>query len=79
MSRHKLYLYSPKKDTKEFKEGDLLESYTPPTTRLSELVVTNREILRINPCCRCPEYKKEKVEINELAFIDILNLDTVIN
>ena len=70
MSKHKFHLYTLKKDTELFKEGDIVESYYSPKARKEAIVVTNRQFWRINPYCRCPQNKVEEIQLTDLIHLD---------
>lgn len=61
-------LYMVKKDTAEFKAGDLVESYKYQAYK-TKTAVTNHKVIGKWACCGCNVHKSEMIQNNNLIYI----------
>jgi hypothetical protein len=61
-------LYLVKKDTAEFKAGDLVESYKYQAYK-TKTAVTDHKVIGKWECCGCNMYKSEVIKNDVLEYI----------
>lgn len=61
-------LYIIKKDTVEFKAGDLVESYKYQAYK-TKTAVTDHKVIGKWSCCGCPVRKAEMIDNKSLEYI----------
>ena len=61
-------LYIVKKDTAEFKAGDIVESYKYQAFK-TKTAVTDHKVIGKWPCCGCNMHRAEVINNNVLIYI----------